>query len=316
MRRHDLDRVSDMLVLVRAVEGGSLSAAGRSLGITPAVASKRILRLEDRLGVHLLHRTSRHLSLTEAGRAYHTWSLHILEALEQAEAAAIEGLAKARSHFRVTATVAFGRKHVAPALAEFAEQHPDITVELALTDSVLDLVENRIDMAIRIGVEENSNLIARRLTPNRRLVCASPDYLARHPAPAAPNDLVQHNCLVLDRPNERQDVWSFGTPSGPVTVRVSGSLQSNSGEVLHDWALAGRGLVWKSRWDVSDDLRTGRLVEVLNAFPSSDRDIYAIYVDRKLLSVVARAFLDFMVRRFSQEPYWERDRATPNATAL
>ena len=301
MRRHDLDRVSDMLVLVRAVETGSLSAAGRSLAITPAVASKRILRLEARLGVPLLIRTPRHLELTEAGRVFHSYALHILETMEEAEAATMDGRAKAQGRLRVTATTHLGRRQVGPALAAFTAQHPGVTAELILSDTVFDPVKERIDVAIRIGMPEDSPLVARRLAPNRRVVCGAPDYLARHGAPAVPADLLRHNCLVLDRPEARRDVWFFNTPDGPAKVRVSGSLQSNNGEVLRDWALAGEGLVSKSQWDVRDDLQAGRLVEVLAGFPSNDMDIVALYPNRKYMSAATRGFLDFMARRFNED---------------
>lgn len=301
MRRHDLDRVSDMLVLIRAVEAGSLSAAGRSLGISPAVASKRIQRLEARLGGPLLVRTSRHLELTEAGRVFHSYALHILETMEEAEAATVQGRAKAQGHLRVTATVHLGRRQVGPALAAFTAQNPGVTGELLVSDTVFDLLKERIDVAIRIGMPEDSPWIARRLAPNRRVVCGSPDYLARHGTPAMPADLLRHNCLVLDRPEARRDVWFFNTPDGPAKVRVSGRLRSNSGEVLRDWALSGEGLVSKSQWDVRDDLKAGRLVEVLAGFPSSDTDIVALYPNRKHVSAATRAFLDFVARRFSQE---------------
>ncbi len=292
-----------MLVLVRAVESGSLSAAGRSLNITPAVASKRILRLEARLGVPLLNRTSRHLSLTEAGRVFHSYALHILETMEEAEAATVEGRVEAQGHLRVTATVHLGRRQVGPALAAFLDGHDGVTAELIVSDTVLDLVKERIDVAIRIGVPEDSPLVARHLAPNRRVVCAAPAYLARHPAPQTPDDLRHHNCLVLDRPEARRDVWFFNTPEGPVKVRVSGDLRSNSGEVLCDWALAGRGLVSKSQWDVKGDLETGHLVEVLGDFPSNDMDIVALYPNRKYVSSAARAFLGFMASHFDHDAH-------------
>jgi len=307
MGAQNLDNISDMLVLARVAEGGSLSAGGRSLGLSPAVASKRILRLEARLGVRLLNRTSRRLSLTEAGQAYHARCVRILADVEEAEAAATTETTAARGQLTVTAAVAFGRKHVAPAVADFAELHPEVTVDLNLTDSVLDLVEHRIDVAIRIGLGTDETVVARRLATNRRVVCASPAYLARRPAPETPADLARHNCLVLDRPQERQDVWHFKGAAGPQTVRVSGTLQSNNGEVLHDWALAGKGLVWKSSWDVADDLRTGRLVPVLCGFATRDADIHALYAHRRLLPARTRAFLDFVARRFGPEPYWERE---------
>ncbi len=296
-----------MLVLVRAVETGSLSAAGRSLNITPAVASKRIQRLEARLGVPLLNRTSRRLSLTEAGRVFHSYALHILETMEEAEAATVEGRVEAQGHLRVTATAQLGRVQVGSALAAFLDGHDGITAELIVSDTVLDLVQERIDLAIRIGVPENSPLVVRRLAPNRRVVCAAPEYLARHPAPQTPDDLRHHNCLVLDRPEARRDVWFFNTPDGPAKVRVSGDLRSNSGEVLRDWALAGRGLVSKSQWDVKNDLETGRLVEVLGGFPSNNLDIVALYPNRKYVSAAARAFLSFMARHFGGEAHARED---------
>ena len=293
----------DLAILTAVIDDGSMSAAARRLGVTPALVSQRIAKLEDRLGVRLLNRTTRRLSLTEEGRALDMRAREILASLQDAEAAVSEGTTRPRGTLRVTLPAAFGRLHIAPLLPDFLARHPDMQVSATLTDAVTDLVDHGFDLAVRIGRLGDSSLIARRLAPNHRLLCASPAYLARHGAPARPEALSGHACLVLGS----QPVWRFDGPDGEVTHRPRALIESNDGEVLRQAALAGAGLTLKSTWEVGPDLAAGTLVRVLADFPCpSDVAVHAVYPGRHHLSPRVRAFVDFLVDRFGPVPPWDR----------
>jgi DNA-binding transcriptional LysR family regulator len=276
-----MDAFKQVESFVSVAARGSLSAAARVEGVTPAVIGRRLDALEQRLGVKLLVRTTRSISLTFEGAAFLEDCQRILNDLANAEASVSLGGVKASGHIRVSAPAGFGRLHVAPLMREFLDANPEVSCTLDLTDRVVDLVNESIDCAIRVGDLADSSLVSIRLAENRRVVVASPDYLARHGVPAAPPELVSHNCLSLGQ----QRGWLFSDEEGGVmTVKVTGRLECNDGAVLHEWALCGHGLAWRSLWEVDADLRAGRLVSVLDTFAAPATGIHAVFPQRKHLA--------------------------------
>ena len=296
----------DFAIFVRVVELGSLSAAGRDMRLSAAVVSNRIARLEKDVGTRLLNRTTRHVSLTEEGSSYYDHCVVILNELEQAESAITSVNAEPRGPIKITAPTVFGRLHVAPHVPRFLDRHPQMQVRLHLTDALVDLVQERVDLAIRIAELTDSTSIVRTLAPNRRLIVASPDYLEKHPAPKQPEDLLDHNCLLLRFPGSKQFRWTLQGRDGPVTLRVSGNMDSNSGEALRDWCLAGHGLALKSLWEIVDDLNEGRLVPVLTDCPPPSHAIYAMYPHSQHVPPRVRAFIDFLAETYGPKPAWEK----------
>jgi len=293
--------LQDMDLFVRAVAAGSLSAAGRELGLTPAVASKRLARLEAHLGARLLQRSSRRLSLTDDGALYLERCQAILADVAAAEALLGGDGAQVRGTLRVSATSALGRRWVGPVAADFVARHPELTLQLSLTDRLVDLVESGTDCAVRIGPLAGEGLVSRRLAENRRVVCATPGYLRAHGTPATPQELARHACLVLADGAAPHADWRFRAPQGDAaSVRVRGRLVSDNGQQVHDWLLAGHGLARRSVWDVADDLAAGRLVEVLAAWSDNDAPISVIYASRRHLPRRTRLFIDALAAHFAQ----------------
>jgi DNA-binding transcriptional LysR family regulator len=245
----------DLAIFVRVVELGSLSAAGRDMRLSAAVVSNRIARLEKDVGTRLLNRTTRHVSLTEDGSRYYEHCVVILNELEQAESSLDAITSEPRGPIKVTVPSVFGRLHIAPHVPRFLERHPQMQVRLHMTDTLVDLIQERIDLAIRIAELTDSTAIVRKLASNRQLIVASPDYLKRHGTPQVPEDLLDHNCLLLRFPGSKQYRWTLRGSDGPMTLRVSGNMDSNNGEALRDWCLAGHGLALKSLWEIVDDLK-------------------------------------------------------------
>jgi len=293
--------LADLELFARAVSTGSLSAAGRELGVSPAVASKRLARLEARLGARLLQRTSRRLSLTDEGAHYFERVTAILAELAEAEAALGSGHAHARGTLRVSATSGLGRRWVGPVVAAFTQRHPEVVAQLSLTDHVVDLVEAGLDCAVRVGPIADDQLVARKLADNRRVVCATPSYLRSHGTPRALADLEDHACLVLATGGALQADWRFrGARGHPATVRVRGRLVTDNGQQVDDWLHAGHGLARRSLWDVADDLAAGRLVEVLRDWSELDAPISVVYPSRRLLPRRTRLFIDDLATHFAQ----------------
>jgi len=303
--------LADMKLFVQAISAGSLSAAGRELGFSPAVGSKRLARLEAQLGTRLVQRTSRRLSLTAEGAVYFERCQAILADVEEAEAALTQGRHDAQGLLRVSSPVALGRRWIGPAIARYAAQHPQVVVHLSLSDAVVDLVEGGFDCAVRIGGAEDSRLVARQLAENRRVVCAAPDYLERRGVPRSPADLTQHDCIVMSRNASANVDWVFqpaGSASGrAVSVRINGRLVTDNGEQAHDWALAGLGLVRRSVWDVAAELADGRLVEVLADWTSDNAPIQVVFASRRFLPARTRLFIDALVAQFGQARLSSRD---------
>ncbi len=299
-----MDRFLQLAALVRTVDRGSQAAAARELGVTAAMVGRYIQALEDRLGTRLLNRTTARQSLTEAGAAFYARAQGILEQMEEAETNAADRQAEPRGTLRVNAPMSFGTRHLAAAIAEFGRSHQKLRVELVLNDRVVDLIEEGYDVALRIGVLAESGLIARRLSPCRLVLCASPGYLERRGWPAAPADLLEHDCLVYTYASHGA-TWRFGGGDGEQEVRVSGSLVANNGDALTAAALAGQGIILQPTFIVGEALRDGRLLPVLPDWRLPDYNMYAVYPSARHLSPKVRRFVDFLAARFRDPPPWE-----------
>lgn len=300
-----MDRFKQLETFVAVAARGSLSAAAQAEGVAPAVIGRRLDALEARLGVKLLIRTTRRLTLTFEGSAFLEDCQRLLNDFQNAEASVSLGGVKASGHLRVTAPAGFGRLHVAPLLPAFLDAHPEVSVSLDLTDRLTDIVNEGIDLAIRIGALDDSSLVGVKLADNRRVVVASPDYLARHGVPVTPSDLAEHDCLTFGNYGNQARGWQFLMQGKPVSLRVSGSMACNDGAVLRDWALAGRGLAWRSMWEVGDDLKAGRLTSVLDNFAAPDNAIHAVFPQRRHLPLRVRMLIDFLKNTYGSPAYWQ-----------
>ena len=301
-----MDKTTQMTVFVRAVDAGSFSAAGRALQMTPSAVSKQVSRLEQRLQVRLVNRTTRRLSLTAEGQTFYERSVRILADIDGLERALTELHDKPRGTFRVTATTGFTKHQVVPLIPEFLERYPEVSVQLELNDRHVDLVAEGIDVAIRIGNLADSSLVARKLGVNRRVICAAPAYLKKHGAPRVPEDLRHHNCLTFsDSP--RFNDWEFEESEGLRTLRVSGNLSVNHTDALYQSVLAGIGLARLATYLVGPDLRTGRLIPVLAEYSHEKTPIYAVYPHRRHVPAKVRVFLDYLLSKFTPTPPWEAD---------
>ncbi|CAH1654878.1 Transcriptional regulator, LysR family, in glycolate utilization operon [Hyphomicrobiales bacterium] len=296
-----MDQLGDLDIFARVVAAKGMSAAGRELGFSAAVVSKRIRRLEERLGVRLLQRTTRQISLTEAGQGFYERVVSILASIEEAEAWVARGSSVARGVLRVSAPTSFGRLHIAPHLKAFLDRYTAVTVDLDLSDSFVDVVGEGFDVAIRIADLADSSLVAKRLAPNNRVLCATPAYLARHGEPQSPADLVRHTLLV-----HNADHWRLAGPDGPVTVPISAPLRTNSSEVVREAVLAGIGIALRSTWDIGPELQAGQLQAVLPDYGGSHRvAVYAVYPSRRHLEQKVRAFIDYLGELYAPTPYWD-----------
>jgi DNA-binding transcriptional LysR family regulator len=299
-----MDRLNAIEAFVRVVELGGFTAAAASLRKSRAMVSKHVLDLEERLGARLLHRTTRRIGLTEIGRIYYERCVQLLDDLAEADAAVTAQQSSPRGTLRLNAPMSFGTMHLAAAVADFSALHPEVSVDMALNDRIVDLVEEGYDVAVRIGRLADSTLIARRLAPCRMAVCAAPAYLARHGEPATPADLSGHNCLSYTLMAQR-DEWRFEGSEGAVSVRVSGSLNSNNGEALAAAARRGLGIIVQPTFIVGEDLKAGRLVRLLADYRHYEPAISAVYPHARHLSAKVRSFVDFLAGRFGDRPQWD-----------
>jgi DNA-binding transcriptional LysR family regulator len=293
---------------VEVVARGSLSAAARAEGIAPAMIGRRLDALESRLGVKLLQRTTRKLALTDEGAAFLEDCQRILAELEEAEAAVSERSARATGHLLVSAPAGFGRQHVAPLLPSFLAEHREVRVNLNLNDRVVDVIGEGVDVAIRIASLSDSNLVGVKLADNHRVVVAAPGYLKRHGTPQTLDELARYNCLAISSEGSQRG-WTFRENGKTVTLKTGGNMVCNDGAVLHQWALAGRGLAWRSMWEVGADIEAGRLVPVLEQYAAPGNDIYAVFAQRRHLPLRIRAFVDFLRLAYSQPEYWRNAEA-------
>lgn len=298
-----MDIFKQLQSFVATASRGSMSAAARAEGVTPAIIGRRLDSLEERLGVRLLVRTTRKLSLTFEGQAFLEDSQRILDELANAEASVSLGGVKASGHLRLSAPAGFGRRHVAPLVDAFMAGNQDVSVDLDLSDRLVDLLNEGIDCAIRIGELSDSSLVSVRLGQMRRMVVAAPAYLVTHGVPRAPSDLVRYNCLALGQ----QRGWTFRDPQTGVidTLKVTGDFSCNDGAVLHEWAIKGRGLAWRSLWEVGQDLQEGRLASVLDVWQAPPMGIYAVFPERRHLPLRVRLFIDLLKETYGRASYWE-----------
>jgi DNA-binding transcriptional LysR family regulator len=301
-----MDRIADLSLFLRVLDLGSISAAARSLDVSVAVASQRLKRLERELGVRLIHRTTRQLHATPEGLALAAGGRALADEFE----ALTSGLRQAAVHvtgtLKVTMPASFGRQYVSPQLPAFLLRHPRLTISVNLDDEVLDLVRSGFDLGIRVGTLGDSRLAARKLANNRRVLCASPTYLARYGRPKKPQDLNKHECLLLVGSSGRQDVWRFGDrQGGEIVQRVHGRFESNTGELLRDAACAGLGVAMHSTWHIHGELRSGTLERVLPDYAIADTGIYAVMPQRRLAPPRVRAFVDFLAESLGGNPPWE-----------
>lgn len=302
-----MDRVDDLLLFLRVLDQGSISAAARGMDISTAVASQRLKRLERNLGVRLLHRTTRRLHATPEGLALAEQGRALVEDLDALTSGLRRGASDIAGTLRITMSAAFGQHYVSPLLPEFLARYPRVRLSVNLSDQLVDLIGAGYDLAIRIGQLEDSTLVARRLASNQRLICASPDYLRRHGTPTTPQDLATHECLLLTGRNGRQDIWRLRDTSGKEhSVRVQGRFESDFGESLRDAALAGLGISQFSSWHACQDLRSGRLQQLLPGYTIDETGIYAVMPQRRLVPPRVRAFVDFLLEHFGGVPPWAR----------
>jgi len=284
---------------------GSLSAAARELGVTTPAVSKHLALMESRVGVALVNRTTRRMSLTPEGELYLAHARRILGEIDGMEE--LLGVSKAtpKGLLRVNATLGFGRSHVAPVISRFVRKHPQVEVQLQLSVNPPPLTDDAFDICIRFGAPPDSRVIARRIAGNRRLLCAAPAYLAKHGMPKVPNDLTQHNCIGIRQGEEAYGVWRLSSGRGRnasvEAVKTRGNLATNDGEIAVNWALDGHGILMRAEWDIERYLRNGRLVQVLPQYHTPDADIHAVYPQRHQLAARVRAFVDFLALSFEQQ---------------
>ena len=302
----EMDQFKQISTFVDIVAKGSLSASARAEGIAPAMIGRRLDALEERLGVKLLQRTTRKIALTPEGSSFLEDCQRILAELAQAELAVSAGSARASGHLTISAPAGFGRQHVAPLLPSFLTEHRDVSLTLNLNDRVVDLLGEGIDVAIRIATLSDSSLVGVKLAENKRVVVASPAYVKRNGTPKTLDQLARHNCLAISSDGSQRG-WTFRQNGKNVTIKVGGNMVCNDGEVLHDWALGGKGLAWRSMWEVGSEIESGQLVTVLDDFAAPGNDIYAIFAQRRHLPLRIRALIDFLRRAYSAPDYWRRD---------
>lgn len=299
-----MDRFTSMEVFARVAEVKGFTEAARRLGLSKSSVSKHVSSLETRLGVRLLNRTTRKLSLTEAGGAYYDWCRRIAADLEAAEDSVTRLHAEPRGHLKINAPMTFSRLHLATLIPGFLNRYPQVTVELSMDDRVVDLIEEGFDLAVRITRLEDSSLIARRIATSRNLLCASPAYLATHGVPKTPADLAQHNCLIYSY-GPSSGRWRFSGPDGDHSVRVSGNLKANSGAALCAAAREGLGIITIPDFIVGDDLREGHLRAIMEEYRRPDLPIQAVYPHQRHVTAKLRAFIDYLIEKFASSPPWD-----------
>jgi DNA-binding transcriptional LysR family regulator len=315
-----VDKFKQLVSFVAVATRGSLSAAAAAEGVAPAVVGRRIDALEERLGVKLMRRTTRRITLTHEGSAFLEDCQRVLTDMANAEASVSAGGVKASGHLRVTAPAGFGRRHVAPLVPRFHELHPEVTISLNLSDRVIDIAGESYDCAVRVGDMPDSSLVSLRLADNRRLCVATPRFLQLHGTPRHPRDLARFACLTLSSDASQTRGWAFrvhasgrgaagAEPGGPgaemVYLKPAGPLDCSDGQVLHDWCLAGFGIAWRSSWEVQAEIDSGLLVAVLQEYAAPPNGIYAVFPQRKHLPLRVRLWIDFLKHHYSQPGYWQ-----------
>ncbi len=315
-----MDKFKQLESFVLIATRGSLTAAATVEGVAPAIMGRRLDALEQRLGVKLMQRTTRRLTLTHEGSAFLEDCQRLLVDIANAESSVSAGGVKASGHLRITAPAGFGRRHVAPLVPRFRAMHGDVTMSLNLSDRVIDIAAEGFDCAVRVGDLPDSSLISVRLAVNQRLCVAAPGYLQRHGTPRTPADLASMDCLVLSSDASQTRGWAFlvpvdhgdgrsaaaagGRSHEVVHVKPGGPLDCTDGQVLHDWCLAGHGLAWRSSWEVEAEIAAGKLVPVLQDFAAPANGIYAVFPQRRLLPLRVRLWIDFLKHHYAQPQFW------------
>ena len=300
-----MDKLKQLESFVAVVARGSLTAAAKAEGVAPAIMGRRLDGLEERLGVKLLVRTTRRITLTHEGSAFLEDCQRLLADLSTAEASVSAGGVKASGHLRITAPAGFGRRHVAPLVTKFREQHADVTISLNLSDRVVDLAGEGFDCAVRVGDLPDSSLVSVRMANNRRLCVATPRYLKTHGTPQHPGDLAKFDCLTLSSEASQTRGWSFKVGDEVIYLRPRGPLDCTDGQVLHDWCLAGYGIAWRSIWEVENEIAAGRLVAVLEGFAAPPNGVYAVFPQRKHLPLRVRLWIDFLKHSYGHRDFWQ-----------
>ncbi|MBT9463865.1 LysR family transcriptional regulator [Hydrogenophaga sp.] len=305
-----MDKLKQLETYASVATRGSLTAAAKAEGVAPAIIGRRLDALEARLGVKLMVRTTRRITLTHEGSAFLEDCHRLLTDLANAEASVSAGGVKASGHLRITAPAGFGRRHVAPLVPHFRELHPEVTISLNLSDRVVDVAGEAYDCAVRVGDLPDSSLVSVRLAENRRLCVATPRYLQHHGKPQTPADLVRFDCLTLSSDASQTRGWAFAMPeeSGETTIthlRPGGPLDCTDGQVLHEWCLAGYGIAWRSTWEVEADIAAGRLVSVLDEFAAPPNGIFALFPQRKHLALRVRLWIDFLKHEYARADFWK-----------
>lgn len=301
-----MDRYTELTSFVLVAEKGSFAAAAQAERVTPVVMGRRLDSLEDRLGVKLMHRSTRGLHLTDLGEQFLDQARQLLKDFDEVESSLLAGRNLVRGHLVVSAPAAFGRRHVAPHGQTFQTLYPELKLSFNLTDSVVDLVREGYDMSIRIGEVTDPNYVAVRLASNRRVVCGTPEYFERHGTPHSLEDLAQHNCLAFNLQGGQPRGWSFQKDGRLVAVRVGGNLDCNDGELLYNWVKQSLGIGWRSTWEIEGELKRGELVTVLDEFAVPAYDIQAVYPQQRYLPAKVRFFIDYLKKTYNTPGYWER----------
>ncbi|MGJ7495149.1 LysR family transcriptional regulator [Variovorax sp. RT4R15] len=307
-----MDRLTQLESFVSVATRGSLTAAAKAEGVAPAIMGRRIDALEERLGVKLLVRTTRRITLTHEGSAFLEDCQRLLVEFANAEASVSAGGVKASGHLRVTAPAGFGRRHVAPLVPRFHALHPEVRVSLNLSDRVIDVAGEGYDCAVRVGDLPDSSLVSLRLADNRRRCVATPDFVRRHGEPRNPGDLARFTCLTLSSDASQTRGWAFRVPAEDgaegggqvIHLKPTGPLDCTDGQVLHDWCLAGHGIAWRSTWEVEAEIDAGLLVPLLDAFAAPPNGVYAVFPQRKHLPLRVRLWLDFLKQQYALPEFW------------
>ena len=308
-----MDKLKVFESFVSVATRGSLTAAARAEGVAPAIMGRRLDALEEHLGVKLLVRTTRRITLTHEGSAFLEDCQRLLADVANAEASVSAGGVKATGHLRITAPAGFGRRHVAPLVPRFRELHPEVTVSLNLSDRVVDLAGEGYDCAVRVGDLPDSSLVSVRMADNRRLCVATPHYLQRRGTPRHPSELAQHDCLTLSSDASQTRGWAFRVPQADgglevIHVKPGGPLDCSDGQVLHDWCLGGWGIAWRSTWEVEAEMAAGQLVAVLEDFAAPPNGIYMVFPHAKHLPLRVRLWLEYLRHHYAQPEFWGRAR--------
>ncbi|RBO84986.1 LysR family transcriptional regulator [Marinomonas aquiplantarum] len=296
-----MDTLSEFTFFIALSRNGSLSSTARELNLTPSAVTKRLSNLESRLGVRLINRTTRRLSLTNEGEIYLKYVKNIVSQIDEMESVVSKRRDSPKGLLRVNAPLGFGRNYISPIISEFINEYPDIEVQLILTDRPISLPDESIDVCIRFGTVPDSRVFARKIAPNRRLICAAPKYFKARGKPVVPTDLLSHNCIIIKQSQQVATAWRFILDNTEEVIKVHGNLVTNDGEIALRWALDGHGIVMRAEWDLAKYIRQGKLEVVLDNYETPNADIYAVYMEKLNLSARVTCFLDYLKDSFIGE---------------